>query len=129
MLGNFLNVSIWKPKFYGLTFGSLSNLYFNNLFENRDYHSHKKQKDSLEARVKLLIFSLELKISGVVKQRYIKTAKIDNFCEELPTQNDFETVLGTFCCYDHNDLLRQFRRSLQMKRSIVNAPHLLYFAE
>ena len=129
MLGNFLNVSIWKPKFYGLTFGLLSNLYFNNLFENRDYHSHKKQKDSLEARVKLLIFSLELKISGVVKQRYIKTAKIDNFCEELPSQNDFETVLGTFCCYDHNDLLRQFRRSLQMKRSIVNAPHLLYFAE
>ena len=31
-------------------------------------HSHKKRKDSLEARATLLIFSLELEISGVAVQ-------------------------------------------------------------
>ena len=31
-------------------------------------HSHKKRKDSLEARAALLIFSLELEISGVAVQ-------------------------------------------------------------
>ena len=33
------------------------------------YHSHKKRQDSLETRAVLLIFSLELKISGVAVQR------------------------------------------------------------
>ena len=32
------------------------------------YHSHKKRKDSLETRSVLLIFLLELKISGVAVQ-------------------------------------------------------------
>ena len=32
------------------------------------YHSHKKRKDSLETRAVLLIFSLELRISGVAVQ-------------------------------------------------------------
>ena len=32
-------------------------------------HSHKKRKDSLETLVVLLIFSLELEISGVAVQR------------------------------------------------------------
>ena len=33
-----------------------------------NYHSHKKRKDSLETRAVLLIFSLELEISGVAVQ-------------------------------------------------------------
>ena len=32
---------------------------------------------------------------------YIETAKNGDFCEELLSENDFETVLATFCCYDH----------------------------
>ena len=32
---------------------------------------------------------------------HIKTAKHGKFCEELLSENDFEAVLGTFCCYDH----------------------------
>ena len=32
---------------------------------------------------------------------YIKTAKNGDFCEELLSENDFEAVLATFCCYDH----------------------------
>ena len=32
-------------------------------------HSHKKQKDGLKTRTVLLIFSIELEISGVVVQR------------------------------------------------------------
>ena len=32
---------------------------------------------------------------------YIKTTENDNFCEDLLSENDFEAVLTTFCCYDH----------------------------
>ena len=28
-------------------------------------------------------------------------AKNGNFCEELLSENGFEVVLVTFCCYDH----------------------------
>ena len=61
-------------------------------------HSHKKRRDSLETRAVLLIFSLELEISGVAVQSiHQKTTKNSNFCEE----NDFEAVLATFRCYEH----------------------------
>ena len=36
---------------------------------NSWHHSHKKQKDSLETQIVLLIFSLKLEISGVAVQR------------------------------------------------------------
>ena len=64
-------------------------------------HSYKKQKNSLETQVILLIFSLELEISGVTVQNkeYIKTAKTVTFCEKLPSENDLEAVLANFCCY------------------------------
>ena len=39
-------------------------------------HIHKKRKDSLEARVVLLIFSLKLEISGVVVQRIHLKSKL-----------------------------------------------------
>ena len=32
---------------------------------------------------------------------YIRTAKNSDFCEEMCSENDFEAVLATFCCYDH----------------------------
>ena len=56
------------------------------------YHSHKKWKDSLDTRPILLIFSY---------REYIKTAKNGGFCEELLSENDFQAVLATFCCYDY----------------------------
>ena len=33
-------------------------------------------------------------------RKYIKTAKDGGFCEELPSENDFEAVLVNFCCYE-----------------------------
>ena len=94
-------------------------------------HSHKKQKDSLETRAVLLIILLELEISGVAVQSiHRKTAENGNFCEELLSENDFEAVLATFCCYAMvPTLLRQFKRSLQIKKSIAYAPRVLRFAE
>ena len=34
-------------------------------------------------------------------REYIKTAKNRDFCEELLSENDFEVVLATFCCYEY----------------------------
>ena len=34
-------------------------------------------------------------------REYIKTEKIGGFCEELLSENDFEAVLATFCCFDY----------------------------
>ena len=31
----------------------------------------------------------------------MKTAKNGNFCEKLPSGNDFEAVLASFCFYEH----------------------------
>ena len=38
-------------------------------------HSHKKRKDSLETRTVLLIFSLELEISGLAVQSIHQNSK------------------------------------------------------
>ena len=32
---------------------------------------------------------------------YNKTAKNGDLCEELRSENDFEAVFATFCCYGH----------------------------
>ena len=45
-------------------------------------------------------FRLNLKYLGWPYRAYIKTAK-NGVCEELLSENDFEAVLATFCCYDH----------------------------
>ena len=42
---------------------------------NSCHHSHKKQKNSLEIQVVLLIFLLELEISGVAVQRIHQNSK------------------------------------------------------
>ena len=88
-------------------------LHFENLASNtiKDesinlnswHHSHKKQKNSLETQVVLLIFLLELEIHGVTVQKIhqIKTAKNGSFCEELPSENELEAALASFCCYDY----------------------------
>ena len=70
----------------------------------------------------MLIVSFELEISRVVPYiEYINIAKNDGFCEELLRENDFEVVLATMV----STLLRQFRRLLQIKNIITNAPRVL----
>ena len=64
-------------------------------------HGHKKLKDSLEARAVLLIFSLELEESGVAVQKIHESSKKWWLYEELLSENDFEAVLATLCCYDY----------------------------
>ena len=34
-------------------------------------------------------------------REYTKTAKNGAFCEEFLSENDFEAVLASFCCYDY----------------------------
>ena len=70
-------------------------------------HSHKKQNDSLETRGWCFCLNLTLNLNstwtlGWLYRAYIKTAKNVDFCEELLSENDFETVLITFFCYDHS---------------------------
>ena len=43
-------------------------------------------------------------------------------CEELLSENDFEAVSATFCCYDHG--ANAGSEELQIK-SITNAPRAL----
>ena len=64
-------------------------------------YSNTKRKVSLETRAALLIFSLELKISGLAVQGIHQNSEKWWFCEELLSENDFEAVLATFCCYDY----------------------------
>ena len=85
-------------------------------------HGHKKQKDSLKTPSVLSIFSLELKISGVVVQRIHQNIEkwllsIRNFLVEMNLRL-FQTfsVLMTMV----KTLLRQFRRLQQMKKIVTN---------
>ena len=71
-------------------------------------------------------FPLNLKYPGWPYRAYIKIAKNGNFCKEWLSENDIEAVLATFCFMTMVPrLLRQFRRSLQIKKSIANAPPVL----
>ena len=63
------------------------------------FHSHKKRKNSLETQAVLLIFSLELEISGVVVQSIHQSSKKWKLLPLL-SKNEFKTILATFCCYD-----------------------------
>ena len=73
-------------------------LFYSHLFS----HSFKKWKDSLETRTALLIFSLELEISGVAVQSINQNSENGGFYEELLlSEKDFEAILATFCFYNH----------------------------
>ena len=48
-----------------------------------------------------MIFGSHLKYLGWSYRAYIKKAKNGGFCEELLIENNFQTVLAAFCCYDH----------------------------
>ena len=77
-----------------------------------------------------MMFLLELEISGVAVQSIHQTAKNSDLCEKLLSENDFEAVLATLVVTTMVPrLLWQFRRSLQIKKSITNALRVLSFAE
>ena len=57
---------------------------------------------SIVIRNENLIFSLGLEISGWPYRTYIETAKNGGCYEELLSENDFEAVLASFCCFDHD---------------------------
>ena len=46
-------------------------------------------------------FRLNVKYLGWPYRSYIKTAQNSNFYDELLSENEFEGVSATFCCYDH----------------------------
>ena len=46
-------------------------------------------------------FRLNLKYLECPYRKYIKTAKNDDFCEDLLGENDFEAVLSPLCCYNY----------------------------
>ena len=75
----------------------------DEMLSEKDFeHSHKKRKDSLEKQAVLLMFSLELEISGVAIQSIHQNSQKWWLCQELLSENDFEAVLVTFCCYEHD---------------------------
>ena len=90
-------------------------------------HSHKKQKDSLETQAFLFIFSLELEISEVVVQKIHKQQqKLATFvrdCSVKMTLRLFQSLSVVVTIVP--TLLRQFRRSLQIKTIITNAPNVI----
>ena len=46
-------------------------------------------------------FCLNLKFLGWPYREYIKAVKNGSFCEVLLRENDFKTLLVTFCSYDY----------------------------
>ena len=52
----------------------------------------------------LLIFLLELEISGLTVQKMHQNSEKWWLSEELLSENDFEAVLATFCCYDQGPI-------------------------
>ena len=74
----------------------------------------------METLAVLLIFPLELEISGVAVQR------IHENSERWLSQNDVDAVLATFFVMTTvPTLLRQCRRSLQIKKIIPNPLRVL----
>ena len=66
---------------------------------NYTSHSYKKPKDSLETRI-VDIFAWTWNIWVGRTENTSKQKKNGGFCEDLLIENDFETVLVTFCCFD-----------------------------
>ena len=89
------------------------------------FHSRKKRKNSLERHAVLLIFSVELEISGVVVQSIHQSSKKRKLLPLL-SKNGFKSVLATSCCYEQG--AKAFRRFLQIIKRITNTPCELQFA-
>ena len=79
------------------------------------YHSHKKRKDSLETPAVLLIFSLELEISGVAVQGIHQSSQ-----KWLLSVRIFLVAVAM-----ESTLLSQLIRSQQIKKVITNPPSII----
>ena len=64
-------------------------------------HSHKQQKDGLELRAVLLIFSLELEISRVAVQRILLNSKKWWALWGIAQWTDTEAILANACYYNY----------------------------
>ena len=58
-----------------------------------------------------------------------RLAKNDGFFEELFSENEFEAFPRSIVMTMVPTVLRQFRKSLQIKKIITNAPGVLQFCE
>ena len=71
-------------------------------------------------------FHLNLTLLRWPYRTYIKTLKNGDFCEELRSENDFATVLATFCCYDHGANTSETVQKIPTdQKGITNAPQVL----
>ena len=79
----------------------------------------------------LLIFSLELEISGWRYREYIKTWKNGSSCEELVNEDDIEADLATtFCVYDcSSNTFEAVQKIATDQKTIKNALCVLWFDE
>ena len=85
-------LTYWRVLDYLLTLEDTAEAQIFKLF-----YSHKKKKHGLYCRY----FRLSLKYLGWLYREHIKTVKNGGFCEELLSENHFEAVLATFCCYEY----------------------------
>ena len=110
-----------------LTFGLVSSKVCIRYSRCPCNHSHKKRKDSLQTRAVLLIFSPELEILGVavrsIHQNSKKMATFARNCSVNITFRLFQPLSIVMLMAPR--LLRKFRRSLPIKKSIANAPCVL----
>ena len=85
---------------------------------------------------------LEIEISGVAVQIIHQSSKKwycfyekyfyeeKHFYEELLSKNNFETVLSTFCCYDHAAKASEAVQKIATdQKTIANAPRVLLFPQ
>ena len=84
----------------------------------------------MEHRPYYWYFRLNLKYLGWSYRAYIKTAKNGGICEELLSENDFQTVVAISCWYDHGAKASEAVQKIPSdKKFITNAPRVLLFAE
>ena len=120
----YVNLHVYNFRDYRLT---IQNLQQSSSWKVCFYHSHKKQKDSLKTRAVLLIFSLEVEISGMAVQgihqnseKWLLSKRI--FLVEITFRLFYPFYVLMIMVLT---LLRQLRRSLQMKKKkkITNASY------
>ena len=93
-------------------------------------HSHTRRKDRMERRTVLLLFSLELEISGVAIQRIHQKAKNGGFLSNYSVKIFLKLFQPLYIVMTMTPtLLRHIRRSLQIMKILRNTFRLLQFAE
>ena len=66
-------------------------------------------------------FCLNVKYLVWPYRSYIKNG---NFCEELLSENGFEAILITFCCYDQGAKASEALQKVSADQKYANAPYV-----